>query len=753
MYMNKGVIKDEKVWKMILESLPENTGFWSKYANISERTIQGWKQGGTSPRKDTLLAFLEAVQKHLQEQKKEELIEKILKEKGITGDLKENLNVNARKDFVDFLNDILTKKSFLEIPYFNNERKTELLNNLILQKFQHWFRTEQHISVELMEGYKRNAFLITIKNHSKVIPPVIFSYLTGMRESNITEEEKSLNEFHDKYKENCIKNCKKDYLLHIAATSVSVTNEQYNRILKNYNVYLKAIQDEEFKIDKIRTDYIYLEENAVIDRELNIFAEVIFRKFLESSYLIYKEVLCWKYDVDHVNHNFFQSNLGIGNYPYAMRRAISFEKKVIENELKRRRNQNGKKIELFIDLNCIGGLYGLRLFQYCSQVLCVDASKRTIQAINNILSIYNKDIEERKIVNVITELFRDETMDILSNKDYQSKADCIAVGLGTMSFIKSPELLLRKISCWLKPDGVVFLSCYNPYSLSMQLKRFANLYYEYDFYNQRFTYSQDRLNIPVPVKMFSFTEFKNIIKKYFEFDGKLAWSYPVISSILSVNEYGRGMDIIKEVDKASVAYSHDQLASGNYNMVLVSQYKELYTIELYKKTKEIMEYLQLDYQEIFHNVFVSSHILMEGLREEKIIFGVFIKSVMIKDITDVDHIRYYMILLPFGEDFQWRLLEQYYKGYGYEYKQSRIKLCDEQDLRQLGFIAGSICPFSYSVLKESCNIELLYDYSIQRLQCKEIYTYSGQNNSTYKLTIESLRKYLEKMGAYTYRLE
>ena len=57
MYMNKGVIKDEKVWKMILESLPENTGLWSGYANISERIIKGWKQGETSPRKDTLSVF------------------------------------------------------------------------------------------------------------------------------------------------------------------------------------------------------------------------------------------------------------------------------------------------------------------------------------------------------------------------------------------------------------------------------------------------------------------------------------------------------------------------------------------------------------------------------------------------------------------------------------------------------------------------------------------------------------------------
>ena len=491
----------------------------------------------------------------------------------------------------------------------------------------------------------------------------------------------------------------------------------------------------------------------MIDRELNIFAEVIFRKFLESSYLIYKEILCWKYDVGHVNHDFFQSNLGIGNYPYAMRRAISFEKKAIENELKRRQNQLGKKIELFIDLNCIGGLYGLRLFQYCRQVLCVDASKRTIQAINNTLSVYNNDIEERKIVNVITELFRDETMDILSNKDYQNKADCIAVGLGTMSFIKSPELLLRKISCWLKPEGVVFLSCYNVNSLSMQLKRFANLYYEYDFYNQRFTYSQDRLNIPVPVKMYSFAEFKNIIKKYFVFDRKQAWSYPVISSILSVNEYGRGIDIIKEVDKASADYNHDQLTYGNYNMMLVSQYKELYNSELYRKTKRVIEDLQLDCQEIFHNVFVSSQILMEGLREEKITFGVFIKSVLVKDITDAEHVQYYMILLPFGEDFQWRLLEQFYKAHEYEYKQSKTKLCDEQDLRQMGFIAGSICPFSFSVLKKSYNIELLYDYSIQRLQCKEIYTYSGRNNSTYRLPMEGLKKYLEIAGAYTYRLE
>lgn len=111
--------------------------------------------------------------------------------------------------------------------------------------------------------------------------------------------------------------------------------------------------------------------------------------------------------------------------------------------------RNGK-LALIMDLNCIGGLYGLRLQRYAKQVLCVDASVRTIDAIKRTIKMYNKDAQDREIVNVETEWFRDDTSDILTNQNLTEKADCIIIGLGTMSYTKSPELLLRKIGTWLK---------------------------------------------------------------------------------------------------------------------------------------------------------------------------------------------------------------------------------------------------------------------------------------------------------------
>lgn len=288
-------------------------------------------------------------------------------------------------------------------------------------------------------------------------------------------------------------------------------------------------------------------------------------------------------------------------------------------------------VDLIIDLNCIGGLYGLRLYRYAKRILCIDASVKTTEAIKHTISAYNKATPERGIANVETELFRDDTCDILTNQNLTEKADCIIVGLGTMSYVKSPELLLRKIGTWLKKDGVIFLSCYNQESLSVQLKKYENLNYEYDTYHKRFVYGRNKINIPVPVKMFSFSEFINIIIKYFDFDGQTMWSYPVISSIFPVSEYHQGIDIIKEVDKASVAYSQYRLANGNYNMIIAGQYQSQYKSDLYIRTKSAMMDAKIEYKVVQHLAFVSRKTLLEELREKGImIFRNFIKTVSAK---------------------------------------------------------------------------------------------------------------------------
>lgn len=611
-------------------------------------------------------------------------------------------------------------------------------------KFRKWFLSQTHIVFETREIHERVVFIIYIKEQGRVIPPIVFSYSDNSH--RLPEEEKSLEDFKNEYDEK--------YLLHIAVTLAAVSNDDYVKILKKYNVYMKEIQTEDFQIPEIANGYIYLKDNISSSRErkINLMAEIIFNKFLESSYLIYKEIMCYKYDITYVDGNFFQSNLGIGNYPYAMRRAISFEKKLIENELKEMLKARGEKIDLLIDLNCLGGLYGLRLYRYAKQVLCIDASTKTNEAINKTLAVYNKNVNDRGIANVVTELFRDDTCDILTNQNLTEKADCIVIGLGTMSYVKSPEILLRKIGTWLKKDGLIFLSCYNQDSLSVQLKKYENLNYEYDIYHERFIYYRHKLNIPVPIKLFSFAEFKNIVMKYFDLNGETMWSYPVISSVFPLNEYNQGIDIIKEVDKASAAYSKYRLSHGNYNMVIANQYQSQYKSELYIRTKSMMMDLKLEYKAIQHHAFVSQKTLLEELRDKSIVISNnFIKTIVIKDFSEKDQIKYYMVILPIRNRFKWEFLRKYYNTKSYTFRKTKIEFCSEKDLRQIGFTVGCICPFSYSVLKNEYHMELLYDYSLLQLPGEVIYTYSGRNDITYELRKESLINYLKESDACLYR--
>lgn len=738
---------NEKVWDIILNYPKYSLRTLASYAGISIGTLSGWRKKKHLPHRDSSMEFLKNLSSNLPKQDKEELFDTIMKECGVVKDNDDYYMIQkeAVSDFYSFLNRAL-KNDLLNDTFCYGESATDLLWKILKLKFTEWFAGENYISFETRKIGGRVAFLISINEPGRVIPPIIFSYSDQC--NDLKEEGNSMEQFKNEYTE--------EYLLHISATLAELSNDDYRNFLKKYNVYMKEIQTEDFQICVNSNAYIYLRENISHGRErnLNMRAEIIFKKFMESSYLIYKEILCSKYDMAYVNSNFFQSNIGIGNYPYAMRRAISFEKKQIENKLKEMQKLRNGKLALIMDLNCIGGLYGLRLHRYAKQVLCVDASVKTIDAIERTIKMYNKDAQDREIVNVETEWFRDDTSDILTNQNLTEKADCIIIGLGTMSYTKSPELLLRKIGTWLKKDGMIFLSCYNQDSLSVQLKKYENLNYEYDTYHKRFIYGRNKINIPVPVKMFSFSEFKNIIIKYFDFDGQTMWSYPVISSVFPVSEYQQGIDIIKEVDKASVAYSQYRLANGNYNMIIAGQYQSQYKSDLYIRTKSAMMDARIEYKVVKHHAFVSTKNLMEELREKGIlVFRNFVKTVIIKDFSDSKKVQYYMVLLLLENRFSWDFLKQHYEKKAYEYKKTKIKFCSEKELRNMGFIVGCICPFSYSVLKNEYKIELLYDPTINHLTCDLVYTYSGGNNMTFELRREELNDYLKASGASSYRME
>lgn len=741
--MNKSKVENEDIWRVIMESLPWTLRTWCGYSKISIGTLSGWKQGKHLPNDISLKIFLAALDRYLAQEEKSNIFCAIMKVMGVGEDSAEypKARDEAEKNFYDFLNHALDNSLLENIFIFDKK----LLQELIEYKLRNWFLTEKHIAIDTKEIGERIVFLIHLKEQGRLIPPIIFSY-SGV-DGNISQEEESIIKFNYEYKS--------EYLVHIAVALTTVSDEKYLRILQKYGVYLKGVQNEEFRVQEITSGYLHF-DNISLSKEhkINLVAEVFFRKFLENSYLIYKEILCYKYDISEINRNFFQSNLGIGNYPYAMRRAISFEKKQIENKLKEVQTSSEDKMDLLIDLNCLGGLYGLRLHEYAKQILCIDASQNTVKAIANTVASYNKVINYNEIANVITELFREDTCEILTNRNLADKADCIIIGLGTMSYVRSPELLLRKIGIWLKKDGFVFLSCYNQDSLSVQLKKYENLNYEYDIYNERFVYRQRKHNIPVPVKMYSFSEFQNIVMKYFDPAEEKMWSYPVISSVFPVNEYGQGIDVIKEVDKASASYNRYRLSNGNYNLLIASHYQSQYKSELYIKTRRMLLDEKIKYKTIQHHIFVSRKALLEELKGKNIfITNNFIKPIMIKDCSNMKNIKYFMILLPMEKRIKGEILREHYKRKRYEYNKRKINFCSERDLRQMGFTVGCICPFTYTVLAKEYWIELLCDDSVSCIPSEVIYTYSGRNDMTYEIQREYFMDYLRKMNAYIYKIE
>lgn len=740
-------IVNEKVWDIILKFPKGPYRILEQSLGISIGTLSGWKNGKHVPREDSRLQFLYNLSMHLSESEKEDLFRRIMKILGIEKNTTEwcELEQETKHDFYIFLNQALNNE-LLRGKFHNEENGANLLWEILVHKFKEWFSSETYISFETKKIGGRITFLISVNEPGKEIPPIIFSYLDNCRD--LEKEEESLRQFNSENK--------REYLLHISVTLAAVNNKNYLRFLRFYNVYLKEIQGEDFEINAISSAYFYFKDSAypAIEYEMNRRAEIVFRKFLDSSYLIYKEILCSKYDATDVNSNFFQSNLGIGNYPYAMRRAISFEKKQIENKIKEIQKLSNNKFDLLIDLNCLGGLYGLRLSKYAKQVLCVDASNKTLQAIKHTIVRYNKKDKDNMIANVQTELFREDSCDILTNQNLAEKADCIIIGLGTMSYIKSPELLLRKIGTWLKKDGVIFLSCYNQESLSVKLKRYENLYYEYDPYHKRFVYAREKINIPVPIRMYTFSAFKNTIISHFDFETQTTWSYPILSSIFSINEYDKAFEVIKEVDKVSAMHSQYKLASGNYNMIMARNHQNVITSDLYMKTKSAMMNDGIMYQAIQHQGFVSRKTLFEVLREKGITnFHNFIKSIIINDFSNPQEILYYMIILPLGNRFKWDYLKLYYTKKSREFRNTKVRFCTERELRNMGFAIGCICPFAYSVLKEKYHLELIYDYSINDLPYDMVYTYSGRNDITLELKREELLNYLKEVGVSFNRME
>lgn len=740
------------VLNAILDNLPMSLRKWSELMNIGVATLSGWKNGEHLPREDSLDILIKSLANNLDAEEKEKQYLAITESVGI--DVRSPLGQKIRERF---------KKSpesfwkYMLIQYDSEDSyysdffsvDSRLLNKIIVIKLKRWLNYTRNIFCRYIELGSRESFAFEIIMQSEEADSisVVFSYVYALED--IGEIEKKLREKGFQKKEKVI--CQ------VFFTIKEVSDEEYERILSVYGVYLKRISRNDLKERVVNDGFVSLssETDANTLQKLNLVADVLYRQIVDSFYLVYKEVVCCQYSYTNINESFFQSNAGIGEYPYAVRRAISFEKNLIESVLKKKTDNGKKKMDLLIDLNCLGGIYGVRLNQYASAVICADTSKRAIETLQETVNQYNrrKSSQNPGIVNIETELMREDTYEILGSRNLREKVDCIILGLGSFSHVKNPDLFMKKIGYWLKKDGHILISSYNADALSILLKRYDNLNYWYDSYNHRFIYNKGQIELPMPMKLYTFRELRQIISKYFEVQEDTFRSYPVISSVFSSEPYQRGMDIIKEVDKASASYSHQQLAYGDYNMIGAVKYPSRELNEGCLEESRAQLKAGIEYKTIHHAAFVSSDTMVKCLANKGIyIEDNFIKTVIIKDDIDRSQIHYLFVVLPWHKKVNLIMLQEYYREREYKYNKNRVSLCTEKDLRKIGFNVGSISPFSYSILKRSLDIKLIFDRCIRDISEEIIYTYTGQCSSTYKIRKKDFIQYLELEGAIEYEL-
>ena len=577
--------------------------------------------------------------------------------------------------------------------------------------------------------------MLSICDENRTTHNILFSY--DIWNDDIDKEIDSINKLNEKYKN--------DFILHIAITRATVPNDVYENIVEESNTYIKTISDRE-KRDVYNSYFAIHELSIEREHNYNAWADSIFRKFLESTYLIYKEILCKKYNFNNVGKNFLQTNIGIGNYPYAMRRAISFEKKRIENELKKAVESCDGKVETILDLNCLGGLYGMRLSKYAKKIVCIDTCKDVLNSIKETIEKYNELLPENNIRNVKYGLLREDSYDILMDKQDELKADCIIMGLGTLSYIEDPKLFISQIANYIKKDGFIFISCYNADSLSIKLGKYENLNYRYDPYRKCFVYSNEKINMSIPVHLYTLAQFKRILLKYFDVNGEAIWSYPTLVSIFQESNYANGIEVIKEMDKKCAVYQYPAVDHGNYNMAILKKQQTNYVIDIYQKVIDTIHEKNIKYKSVYHDPIMSSEDLnkLKKLKEEHVFItsNNFIKTLILIDSYNAPY-TYYMIILPAKKKFQIENLRKYYKiqkrekAFDVAYNKGEIHACDESDLIKMGITLGSVSPFSYpalhSLLKPDHDIVLVYDCSIIGLPYEYIYTYSGKNNMSFEI--------------------
>lgn len=715
--------------------------------HLSISTLSGWLNQKHFPEKKSWKICADYLEQQLSKIEKEEVFETIIEVCGLNvkDDAAKALRYKYDKSFSEFLMYMVYKYKVKTFELVNLQ--CEILNLILKRKLEEWLENTKGITIETSNvDEKMTVFALRLKkgNQKKIV--VLLSY-------NLRQEENGI--IIEKFKK--INNIYQDMVCHIALMVDCVQNEEYRTYVREYQTYIVKIENND--ITKVDVCKLYLNIAATLASEQLLqyskTAEMILNKWISKSYLIYKELMCYEYKWEPLRH-FFETNSGIGKYPYAMRRAISFEKKQLEKELAMLEKQRGKKIDLLVDLNAVNTSCAVRLYQYASKVLCFDTSERAIDLMQEIINEYNAEKNEMNpgIQNVEFGLLRGEFLEPVEDIDLTGKVDCIVLGLGSFSFIKNTDEVLRKIQRWLKEDGFVFLSAYNANALSVMMNRYVNMNYQYDEKNSRFIFERRTCTWPVPVRMHTFHGMLMMGLRYFSCDSEKSWSYPVLTSVFSDEDSTIGMEIIKEVDKTSALFSHQKLSYGIYNIMKLTPYSKSGNIEYYTKMKQKLQNIGLSYKMIEHAEYYSQESLCQVLKVNGIeVTNNFIKCIMIVEKGEQNTKKYIMILLSLRNRLNMKALKTYYERLGQRFHANKVKFCSGKELADIGLPVGSISPYSYLVLREEREVELLYDSSIIRLPYDILYTYSGNCTGTFEIGKDEFLESLKKMEATPWHLK
>ena len=695
--------------------------------SISNSSISNWRQGKQKMGKHYIKIFIES----LCEQEELRIFESAIRKRVMEflkikqyQKLYWDLNRMSYKEFLIYVLQELNWDNMCKCDYSWNEIPLAVLMDLCVQKARALYD-----KLQIWVEKENEGLLLTYKHGNGEKYKVIVGFLLGDKE----------------IKQKCVSISAAPYLIKYLFVTQDVSDELYLEMLEKNNTFILKIDFYDLEDVKVLENYI-VENHSMLDEQswhfMNLIAELVLRKISEMNHVILKEILYSKFDCRKVDQQFFASNEGIWRYRYPVRRALAFEEKLIKQKI--RMAAKGGRSELqILDIDLTDGLLGIRCSFGAGNVTNVGVSLRGLKTVKNIIQRYNeeKGAENEGIYNVNCAYLRLDTMKIIGAKVPEKGYDLIILGLGGGSYIPDLDGFLRQLSMWLKngkkdrnDEGVILLSVFNRDALCFSASQ-AKMDFKYDY--GCFRHVEDEWLLPA--KLYGYKEICRMAMKHYDLLER--YSYPTVLSVVSENYQKEILEKLKEIDKD---YAYGDMESANRGLFHTLFLKKIYLEEVSQSYFDIKKYISeqdIVLQTIQHEEITSRSKMVRELNRHDILAGDnFIKTVVVIDE------RYDILvfcLLPLYKKFKKEWLKTWYDKEKIEMVRRTIRLCTENELREMGLTSGSVSPFSYPVISKIEQKHLICDEEIKYSTFQTLYTYSGDLEITYKIGKDSFLSFLK----------